>query len=157
MPEKKEFEDFAKSIGYRPKNVQYLMEAFDFQKIHSRGDGVHRVNYANSAMATVGDAVLKLVLAEHYYESSEDKGGITTKKASEENDAVQSMVAERSGFMKLRYDETDSHPNNDQLPSGEKATSTLFEAVVYAIYKDIGLDGVRKWVIDWYMPTAKKE
>jgi len=132
-----------------------LIEAFDFQKIHSPGDGAHRDNYANSATATVGDAVLKLVLAEYYYEQSKDKGRITIKKANEEKDEVLAMVSKTYGFTKLYYDETGSHPDNDQLPSGEKAISTQFEATVYAIYKDIGPEGVKEWIISWYIPAAR--
>jgi len=154
-PEDDRFRDLALSIEYTPNDIQWFIKAFDCQKIHKKSDGNYRDNYGHSAMATVGDAVLRLIIAEYFFDRFEDKGMITEKKARLESDNTISRVARVCGFERYYYDGSGTHQDN-YLPCGDKALSNQFEAVVFAIYKDLGFEAVKEWAYKWFIPIADR-
>lgn len=152
-PEADEFRRFAKSIGYEPNDIQYFIKAFDFQKIRNKHDGKNRNNFVHSAMGTVGDALLKFVIAEYLYPCG-DKGTITIEKEKYEKNETLLEIAREHGFECLYYDESGTH-DTGKLPSEIPEVPDQFEATVYAIYLDLGLPGVREWVREWFIDVAK--
>ena len=50
------------------------------KKIDDENDGNNRKNYANDALATLGDSVLKCVLAEYFFDKKEDKNILRMRK-----------------------------------------------------------------------------
>lgn len=152
--EESEFRSLAKKIGYEPNNIQHFIEAFDCQRIHSDSDGANRKNYGYSAMATVGDAVLKFILAECIFEWVGDKGRITQMKAELEKDDILSTIAKKNGFKGFYYTESAKYASSGSMISNKKEVSNQFEAVVFAIYKDLGLQGAQNWVKNWFIEIA---
>ena len=60
------------------------MRLLTLRKLTKESDGQGRKNYKNAALATLGDAVAKAVLAESLYNEGKDKGEITKEKSEKE-------------------------------------------------------------------------
>ena len=55
--------ELANKLEYKYRNLDYLTHAMFTKKI----DNTAKTNYSNSSMATVGDAVLKLIISDNFY------------------------------------------------------------------------------------------
>lgn len=53
-------------IDYESSNISISKDAMHCQIIHKPGDGENRKNYTNDNYATLGDALLKLILTEYF-------------------------------------------------------------------------------------------
>ena len=72
-------EELAGRLSYDFHDLSYLAQAMYCEKEPGR------FNYTNDAMATVGDAVLKLIWSELFYSMGLDKDEITRRKADMES------------------------------------------------------------------------
>ena len=142
-------------IGSPVQDPMSLAPAMDATKVDDGFPGKNHRNHRNGALATLGDAVLGLVLAELLF-SKGSKGKITEeKKALENNDALY-WVFNEWGLYEFAYTdngfsgEVDGH----QLVPNSKDHHPYIEAIIGAIYRESGLDAARKWISEWYVPKA---
>ena len=68
--------ELAGALDYSYNSLEHLARA-----MYCKKEQGHR-NYTNDAMATLGDAVLKLVWSEHFFEKGLDKDEITAQKTN---------------------------------------------------------------------------
>lgn len=132
----------AERIGYEYHDLSYLKEAMHCVKEEGKND------YTNDAMATLGDAVMKLIWSEYFFDKGLDKDEITVRKAALEQNATLRKISDEKGIARFAYNDeffADEAPENRKLPYGKH--DIYVEAIIAAIYKDRGLDYVRQWLI----------
>jgi dsRNA-specific ribonuclease len=132
----------AERIGYEYHDLSYLKEAMRCVKEEGKND------YTNDAMATLGDAVMKLIWSEYFFDKGLDKDEITVRKAALEQNATLRKISDERGIARFAYNDeffADEAPDNRKLPYGKH--DIYVEAIIAAIYKDRGLDYVRQWLI----------
>lgn len=97
----------------------------------------NKEKYANSPMATLGDRVLSLMIAENLFDSGKTSEEITIDKAEKENNSRWFGYSEKMELYRFAFNDTyfyDDAPKNEQLPHSQH--DRYFEALVAAIYKD---------------------
>ena len=138
-------EELAKRLGYDYHDLSYLAQAMYCEKEPGR------FNYTNDAMATVGDAVLKLVWSELFYSMGLDKDEITRRKADMENNRTLKKLCDAIGVQNFAYNDkyfATEAPKNRPLPHYDH--DFYIEAVAAAIYQDRGLAYTREWAIRFW-------
>ncbi len=127
-------------IGYRFRDPSLLLQALTHSSIKTAD------NPSNERLEFLGDSVLGLVMTEFLYNffQSHDEGDLTQIKSVVVSTTVLAKESER-----LRLDQYYSVgkgvPRKRKLPISLLAN--VFEAVVAAIYKDVGLEGARRFVL----------
>jgi len=145
-------------LHYHFNNINYLAQAMGSRKI---GQGKNGSEYANEALATVGDTMLKSVIADKLFRTDKirTKGGITEAKSDLENNATihRMMLGENL----IDYSYNDLHFYKDaNIPDHEKVVfkehDPYIEAIVGAIYYDSNYDITRRWILKWLLPLLGK-
>lgn len=138
-------EELAGRLEYDFHDLTYLAQAMYCE----REEG--RFNYTNDAMATVGDAVLKLVWSELFYSMGLDKNEITRRKANMENNRTLKNLCDAVEAHTFAYnDRYFAHEAPKHRPLPHYDHDFYMEAIVAAIYQDRGLRYTRKWVIAFW-------
>lgn len=80
----KNMQELEKKIKYHFKDISLLARAMGAIKIEIPDQGKNNKEYANSGLATLGDAILKAVLTDILYRSYgiQTKGQLTAKKVN---------------------------------------------------------------------------
>lgn len=142
--------ELAEFLGYEFNDLTYLKKAMNCTRIHRNGDGGNRDNCENSALSTLGDAVLKLVLTDYYFEQDDDCGSITKNRIDSEKNLQLKGLCDKSGLIRFAYNEF--HFNDEEnIPDHEKPRAgqhdLYVEAVIGAVYKDRGYDYAKSWTV----------
>ena len=140
----------AELISYDYHDLSYLSLAMYCEKENAKND------YTNDAMATLGDAVLKLVWSEHLFDKGLDKDEITARKVKLEKNATLKQISDSVGIFRFAYNDryfADEAPENQKLPYGNH--DIYLEAIIAAIYKDRGLAYTRQWILDFWGRYAR--
>ena len=143
--------ELAKLINYQANDISYLKKAMYCQRLHNLEDGKNRKKYTNDSLATLGDAVLKLILSEYFFDKGYDKAEITKEKEKIENGSALSDLCSKSKIIKYAYNNTsffDDAPQNNQVAHPDH--DPYIEAIIAAIYKDKGFDYCKNWVIEFF-------
>ncbi len=133
--------DLAAALDYTYRDLTHLSRAMYCKK--QRGHG----NYTNDAMATLGDAVLKLVWSEHFFAQGLDKDEITQRKADLENNGTLKNLCDVTGAQNFAYNDqhfADEAPGHRRLPHRDH--DFYIEAIIAAIYLDRGLQYTKGWI-----------
>ena len=92
----------------------------------------------NTALATVGDAILKAILSDYFFSSNCEarKGEITKNKEKLENNNVVYEVMERFDLKQYTYNDYafSTDPQKDHQKVGDSKHNQYIEAIVAAIY-----------------------
>lgn len=141
--------ELADKLRYKFDNIDYLCEALYCQKIYGTKD-----KYTNSAIALIGDNVLKLSLSQKFYMECADKEYINNKKEKYETNEKLKAVCE---LLKIyQYAFNDENCYSDYLPDHKKIPrpkhDPYVEAVIGAMYLDKGLDYTSQWIDEWLVP-----
>lgn len=139
-------------IDYDFKNESHLNEALNVTKTKR---GKNKKTYYNEALACVGDAVLKTVLADYIYwdlknsNSPLDKAVITERKEQLESDGPLCYVSETLHLVDYAF-------NDDQteLPTGKH--DRYVEALVGAIFHDGGFESAKQWILRFLLPKLQE-
>lgn len=163
---KEEMFKLEKSLGYSFNDISRLEEAMrSFTIPKKENDGNNSRKYSNGALATVGDAILKAVLADYLFSEKHLKteGEITTKKEALENNEVLHRLMVEEKLIGYAYNE--SHFKKDEegtnkyghikVPDSIEHTPYL-EAIIAAIYYDCGFEKTKKWILNWLLPKLEK-
>lgn len=149
MPSKerilKEMAELAEKLSYAYQDLAHLSRAMYCKK--ERGHS----NYTNDAMATLGDAVLKLIWSEHFFAQGLDKDEITARKADLENNGTLKNLCDLVGAQAYAYNDhyfASEAPAHSRLPHRDH--DFYIEAIIAAIYLDRGLEFTRRWVLDFW-------
>ena len=139
----------AARIGYAYRDLSHLAAAMYCKK------EAGKANYTNDAMATLGDAVLKLVLAEYFFDLGMDKDEITKRKLELEKNATLKAICDRAGLYAYAYNEhyfSGDAPPHRRLPQPDH--DFYMEAIIAAIYLDLGLEAARAWILAFFEKHA---
>ena len=144
--------ELSKMIHYDYKDLSHLTNAMNVTKI---GDTA-KSSYSNSAMATVGDAVLKLIISDNFFRMNKTRGEITIIKSGVESNTHYYTISNQLGLCHYAYNNQyffDDAPDHLKLPSGTH--DVYLEAVACAVFHDLGFDACRKWVEKEILPSIK--
>lgn len=148
----REMKELETKICYKFQDVSWLEKTMC--SIKSEG------NYLNDALATVGDAVLKLALADIIFsDGAKTKGEITQKKQNLENNKTLYRTIMKEGIIDYAYNDKhfckDEHVLEHEKVRFSKHDSYL-EAIIGAVFYDSNYETVKEWIKDWLLPLLEK-
>lgn len=133
--------EFADILEYDYHDLSHLSSA-----MYCRREG--RNDYTNDAMATLGDAVLKLIWSEYFFNMGLDKDDISKRRTPLEKNATLKALCDRIGVYGYAYNDHyfgSEAPKKHRLPYGNH--DFYLEAIIAAVYRDRGLEYTREWVL----------
>lgn len=138
-------EDLFKMLNIKPKEINLYKTAFS----HSSYVNEHKVKNDYERLEFLGDAVLDLVVADYLYSNHKESEGEMTKVRA-------SYVCENANYCyasKLHLEKYILLGNGEQKEGLKKAIQAdIFEALMGAIYKDLGYATVRRVLLDIIVP-----
>lgn len=156
MPEdiESKMEELSKKIEYEFKDISLLKKAMDSTKIQEKKE------HSNQCLATVGDAVLKLLISDHlfYKDKISTMGELTEKKKELENNKVLYKIVTNEEIINFAFN--DKHFYSKENPQHEKVASSkhdsYLEAIIGAIFYDGGFEKTKIWFENWLYPILEK-
>ena len=138
--------ELAKLINYETNDISYLKKAMYCQPLDDKKE-----EYSDESLATLGDAVLKLILTEYLYDKKYNKAEITnTKQKIEDNNSLFELC-NRYGVYNYAYNDLyffTEAPLEKQLPHPQH--DFYIEAIIGAIYKDKGFEYCKNWTMKFF-------
>ena len=156
MPEdiESKMEELSKKIEYEFKDISLLKKAMDSTKIQEKKE------HSNQCLATVGDAVLKLLISDYlfYIGKISTKGELTEKKKELENNKVLYKIVTNEEIINFAFN--DKHFYSKENPQHEKVAlskhDSYLEAIIGAIFYDGGFEKTKIWFENWLYPILEK-
>ncbi len=150
--------ELAEYIGYEYKDISWLEKAMYTKVIgHKAGGGNNRDNYSNGQMAALGNAVLKMIVAEELFDNELSLSEIDNHKNRPQDYENLFKIDWEKRIYRFAYDDTG---NCFAMRDGEHPPLPVhdlyIEAIVAAIYKDRGYDYARNWVIEFFEKNGFK-
>ncbi|MCH5165859.1 MAG: hypothetical protein J1G01_05605 [Clostridiales bacterium] len=143
--------ELANKIDYESTNISHLKKAMYCKSIHKDGDGKNRKNYTNDNYATLGDALLKCILTEYFFQHDYDKSEITNKRKELENNNTLFELCNKNGIINYAYNDANFYPD---APKNKKVPHPIhdvyIEAIIAAIYLDREFNYCKNWVIKFF-------
>ena len=147
-------EELSKKIEYEFKDISLLKKAMDSTKIQEKKE------HSNQCLATVGDAVLKLLISDYlfYIDKISTKGELTEKKKELENNKVLYKIVTNEEIINFAFN--DKHFYSKENPQHEKVAlskhDSYLEAIIGAILYDGGFEKTKIWFENWLYPILEK-
>lgn len=157
----KNMQELEKKIEYYFNDISLLARAMGTIKIPIPDQGKNNKEYANSGLATLGDAILKAVLTDILYRSYgiQTKGQLTAKKSELEENSVLHKIMNCEKLIDYAFNEKHFY-KDEEIPDNEKVVNNehdqYIEAIVAAIYYDSNYDTVKEWISEWLFPLLNK-
>ena len=157
----KEMKKLETKIDHKFNDISLLAKAMKSEKIDVSNSGKNHREYSNEAMATVGDAILKAVIADRLFRESPDitKGKLTAAKKCLENNETLHSIDCGEGIINYAFNEKHFH-NDLNVPEQEKVVSkghdAYIEAIVGGIYYDSNFEITKQWIYDYLYPLLVK-
>ena len=155
--------ELEKHIGVTFNDIIWLVKAMNatpLQKRENAGKNKRR-DYTNSALATVGDAILKAILSDVIFSNGKNdirKEEITKQREKIENNDILFTVMGLANLKQFTYNEYGFY--GDFLPNHESVSdckhNQYIEAIIAAIYYDQGYDKTKEWVVYYLLPKLKE-
>ena len=152
----KEMRELELQLHYHFNNISWLAKAMGSIKIEIPGQGKNASEYSNEGLATIGDTILKSIIADKLYRDGvRTKGEITARKSGIENNAVMHRLMLEEGLIDYSYN--DLHFYKDpNIPEHERVVckehDPYIEAIVGAVYYDSNYETTKRWVLKWLLP-----
>ena len=147
-------EELSKKIECEFKDISLLKKAMDSTKIQEKKE------HSNQCLATVGDAVLKLLISDYlfYIDKISTKGELTEKKKELENNKVLYKIVTNEEIINFAFN--DKHFYSKENPQHEKVAlskhDSYLEAIIGAIFYDGGFEKTKIWFENWLYPILEK-
>ena len=143
-----ELEKFQEIIGYKFKDINYLIQALSHS---SYANEKKKSRTSNERLEFLGDSVLSIVVSKYLFENFTHiaEGELTKLRAS--------LVCEKSLYVfaqKIRLGEFIMLGKGEEITGGRERPSILadaFEAVIAAVFLDGGFEPVTKYILG-FMP-----
>lgn len=143
-----EFDRFQDIIGYKFKDVNYLIQALSHS---SYANEKKKTRTSNERLEFLGDSVLSIVVSKYLFENFTHiaEGELTKLRAS--------LVCEKSLHIfaqKIKLGEFIMLGKGEEITGGRERPSILadaFEAVIAAVFLDGGFEPVTKYILG-FMP-----
>ena len=144
--------NFLRKYNIVPKNIEYYNIAFT----HTSYSNEHNLNYNYERLEFLGDAILELVVTDYLYRNENAKEGEMTKLRASyvcENALYEyAKEIELNNFIKVGNGERKSGGQNKKIIMAD-----VFEALLGAIYLDLGYDKVKEFVETVVFPHIKNK
>lgn len=145
-------EDLFKRLGIKIKDISLYNSAFS----HSSYANEHKKKIDYERLEFLGDAVIDLVISEYLYQKSDlGEGQMTKLRASYVcEDALYrySTDLELNKYLKVGHGEEKSGGKHKKA-----IVADIFEALMGAIYLDLGFDTVRRIILEIVVPYIEDE
>ena len=156
----REMRELELKLHYHFNDFSWLAKAMGSIKIEVTGRGKNGSEYSNEGLATVGDTILKSVIADKLYRDGiRTKGEITVKKSDLENNSAMHRMMLSEGLIDYSYNELHFY-KDPQIPDHEKVVckehDPYVEAIVGAVYYDSNYDTTRRWILKWLLPLLER-
>ena len=156
----KEMRELELKLHYHFNNISLLAKAMGSIKIDVPGQGKNGSEYSNEGLATVGDTILKAVLADKFYRDGiTTKGEITSQKSKLENNTTMHRMMLNEGLINYSYNDLHFFKDAD-IPDHQqvvcKEHDPYLEAIIGAVYFDSNFDTTRRWILKWLLPNLIK-
>ena len=141
----KEMIILAELIRYKTEDITYLAEAMCVNEL-SDGNTSDK-KYSNGPLATLGDAVLKMIITEMFYFEEKDRGEITSRRMNIEKINALRYVTLDFDLQQFAYNDQyffEEAPEDQKLPDLKQ--DVYIKAIIGAIYLDRGLKYCKKWI-----------
>lgn len=140
-------DELFKKLGIEPKEMKYYITAFQ----HSSYVNENHLKNDYERLEFLGDAVLELVMSDYLYNNLNVKEGDMTKLRASyvcENALFEySIGLDLSSYIKVGHGE-----ENDGGRFKKVILADIFEALMGAIYLDLGYQTVKKVILDITVP-----
>lgn len=146
--------ELSKVISYEFEDISLLKKAMGAIKITGKNE------YKNQSLATVGDALLKALICDHFYSKDNNiyKQAIDDEKKKLENNDIFRKIMDEEDLRKYTYNDKHFYGDND-VPDHEKVFKShdpYIEAIVAAIYYDGDWIKLKNWFERWLLPLLNK-
>ena len=142
--------DLFEKLGIIPKNINLYKTAF----CHSSYVNEHKSRNDYERLEFLGDAVLELVVSDFLYKHFQDKEGEMTKlRASYVCENANYYYASSLGLEK--YILVGEGERKDSIKVKKAIVADIFEALMGAIYLDLGFATVRKVLLNIIVPNIE--
>lgn len=103
----KEMHVLESKIHYNFNDISWLSKAMGSVKINIEGQGKNSSEYANEGLATIGDAIFKLIIADKLFvmDNIQTKGGITDAKRDIEKNTTMHKIMLDEGLINYSYND----------------------------------------------------
>jgi len=133
------------------QNQRLFEQAFTHKSLAKDNENIEH----NERLEYLGDAVLGLIIADLLYRmfSDDDEGNLSRKRASLVNESTLSRISEHfnlAQFLRVHHSQSQA-----DLQTNPRITSSLLEAVVGAMYIDLGFLKTRDWVEKVYVSVVQ--
>lgn len=135
-------------LNVRPKNINYYSEAMRHKSVVTAGNGSLDSSFkSNERLEFLGDAVLDMIIADYVFSKfpNEEEGFLTNLRAKIVRREQLNALALKLGLDKL----LDSKAKN--IPEGSSIYGNAFEALVGALYLDLGYKTTNQAVINYIL------
>ena len=140
-------EELFNKLNINPKNLTLYTTAFS----HSSYANEHKAKSDYERLEFLGDAVVDLVVADYLYNNKTEKEGEMTKVRA--RDVCENALSEYSLSLGLNKYIKVGHGEEKEGGKYKKAiVADIFEALIGAIYIDLGYATARKVVLDIIVP-----
>lgn len=148
--------EFNRIINGRFKDIQKLKDAMKADKL-PEVEGKNA--YTNSALATLGDAVLKLVLLERLYANGNETTAkrLTDEKKKLEKNKVMYDLLLNEGWIKYAYNSKyfyEDAPQHEKVPFNKHPQ--YLEAIIGAKFLDSNYKETKNWINETIYPLLEK-
>lgn len=157
----KEMKELQVMINYTFNTISWLAKAMGSIKIEVPGQGKNGSEYSNEGLATVGDTILKSVIADKLYrvDNIRTKGEITTAKSDLENNSTMHKLMLGEGLIDYSYNDLHFYKDSN-IPDNEKVVckehDPYVEAIVGAVFYDSNYDTTKRWIYKWLLPLLER-
>lgn len=149
-----DFEKFEEKMGLRFDNAELLKQAFthrSFLNEHKNLKGGH-----NERLEFLGDAVLELVITHYLYDEYPEKneGDLTSIRSALVNATTCAEVAKKleiNDYLRLSKGEA-----KDVGRARQYILANALEAIIGAIYLDLGYEKARDFILEHIAPLTKQ-
>lgn len=159
-------EELARKIKFPSDNLSWLIKAMESKPLENRPniDGDNHREYSNEGLSTVGDAILKAIIADKLYsiDNITRKGDIADKKKDLENNKTMHALMTSSEMNLIEYSNNEDHFKKDESSNEANKVSCkkhdpYIETIVGAVYYSVGYDATKEWVIEWLLPNLEND
>jgi ribonuclease-3 len=146
--------DFEKKIGLEFKNKDLLKQAFTHRSFLNENKKIKSGH--NERLEFLGDAVLELVITHYLYDEYPEKneGDLTSIRSALVNATTCAIVAKKldvNDYLLLSKGEA-----KDEGRARQYILANALEAIIGAIYIDLGYEKVRDFILEHIAPLTAK-
>lgn len=139
--------ELAGFLEYEYKDITWLEKAMYCKLTGHKGGGKNRDNYANGKLAALGNAVLKMIVADELFDRDKSLGEVDNHKNRPQDYQVLLHLDLETGIYQYAYDDhIDYYGSIGGVHPPLPAHDLYIEAIIGAIYKDRGIEYTKEWV-----------